>query len=116
MGNGQYPFDWEDVGERAGGDGKTPLPSLTQVEKENIAAKWNKNHKDAKAKEWLTRRIEGKTTSHRDAQNRRIVDSVEKGYPSITDQLDIQYWDQVNGTDNWKTLIDDVKARFPKLE
>ena len=35
-------------------------------------------------------------------------------YPSIIDQLDMQYWDQVNGTTTWKTAIDKIKADNPK--
>jgi hypothetical protein len=35
-------------------------------------------------------------------------------YPSITDQLDMQYWDQVNGTTTWKDHIAQVKADNPK--
>ena len=35
-------------------------------------------------------------------------------YPSIQDQLDMQYWDQVNGTTTWKDAIAKVKADNPK--
>ena len=35
-------------------------------------------------------------------------------YPSIQDQLDMQYWDNVNGTTNWKDSIAKVKADNPK--
>lgn len=35
-------------------------------------------------------------------------------YPSIQDQLDMQYWDQVNGTTTWKDSIAKVKADNPK--
>ena len=37
-----------------------------------------------------------------------------KAYPSIQEQLDMQYWDKVNGTDNWKQAINAVKAKYPK--
>jgi len=37
-------------------------------------------------------------------------------YPSIQDQLDMQYWDQVNGTTIWKDSIDKVKSDNPKPE
>jgi len=40
--------------------------------------------------------------------NRRIA------YPSIADQLDMLYWDKVNGTENWLNSIESVKNRFPK--
>ena len=35
-------------------------------------------------------------------------------YPSIQDQLDMQYHDQVNGTTTWKDAIAKVKADNPK--
>jgi hypothetical protein len=37
-----------------------------------------------------------------------------KAYPSIQEQLDLQYWDKVNGTDNWEQAINAVKAQYPK--
>ena len=35
-------------------------------------------------------------------------------YPTIQDQLDMQYWDKVNGTTNWQTAIAKVKSDTPK--
>ena len=35
-------------------------------------------------------------------------------YPSIADQLDLQYWDQVNGTTKWKEAVAKVKSDNPK--
>lgn len=35
-------------------------------------------------------------------------------YPSIQEQLDLQYWDQVNGTTKWKEAIAKVKSDNPK--
>jgi hypothetical protein len=35
-------------------------------------------------------------------------------YPSIQEQLDLLYWDKVNGTDNWEQAIAAVKAEYPK--
>jgi len=37
-----------------------------------------------------------------------------KAYPSIQEQLDMQYWDKVNGTNNWQNAINAVKAQYPK--
>ena len=38
----------------------------------------------------------------------------DRVYPSIQDQLDMQYWDNVNGTTNWEDAIAKVKADNPK--
>ena len=35
-------------------------------------------------------------------------------YPSIQEQLDMQYWDSVNGTTTWKDTIAKVKSDNPK--
>ena len=35
-------------------------------------------------------------------------------YPPIEEQLDMQYWDKINGTNNWETMIAEIKARYPK--
>ena len=38
----------------------------------------------------------------------------DRQYPSIGDQLDMQYWDQVNGTTTWKDAVAKVKSDNPK--
>ena len=38
----------------------------------------------------------------------------DRVYPSIGEQLDMQYWDSVNGTTTWKDAIAKVKADNPK--
>jgi len=35
-------------------------------------------------------------------------------YPSIQDQLDMQYWDGINNTTTWKDAITKVKTDNPK--
>jgi len=35
-------------------------------------------------------------------------------YLPIQEQLDLMYWDQINGTTNWKDHITAVKAKHPK--
>ena len=40
----------------------------------------------------------------------------DRQYPNIGDQLDMQYWDQVNGTTTWKDAIAKVKSDNPKPE
>ena len=39
---------------------------------------------------------------------------IDRVYPSIQEQLDMQYWDSVNGTTTWKDAIDTVKTENPK--
>ena len=35
-------------------------------------------------------------------------------YPTIQEQLDMQYWDKVNGTTNWENAVAKVKSDNPK--
>ena len=37
-----------------------------------------------------------------------------KDYPSIKEQLDMQYWDKINGTNKWQQAINAVKQKYPK--
>ena len=38
----------------------------------------------------------------------------EDEYPSIQEQLDMQYWDNVNGTTKWNDTITKIKTDNPK--
>lgn len=35
-------------------------------------------------------------------------------YPSVEDQLDMQYWDKVNGTNIWVETITAIKQKYSK--
>ena len=52
------------------------------------------------------------------AEELRVADEYRlprtKNYPPIKDQLDMLYWDKVNGTDNWQDVIAKVKSDNPK--
>jgi hypothetical protein len=37
-----------------------------------------------------------------------------KEYPSIQEQLDLQYWDKINNTNKWEEVINAVKTKYPK--
>ena len=37
-----------------------------------------------------------------------------EAFPSLPDQLDMQYWDKKNGTNKWVEAIDKVKSDNPK--
>jgi len=40
--------------------------------------------------------------------------SREQEYPPIKEQLDMLYWDRINGTDNWQSAINEIKNKYPK--
>ena len=43
-----------------------------------------------------------------------VLEARKIAYGSIADQLDMQYWDNVNGTTTWKDHIAKVKSDNPK--
>ena len=44
------------------------------------------------------------------------IQARQDAYGSIADQLDMQYWDAVNGTTTWKDHVATVKSNNPKPE
>ena len=73
--------------------------------------------------EWASPDIEQPTNAEIEAEipnYQAVLDSKhyqserEENYPSIQEQLDMQYWDNVNGTTTWKDAIAKVKADYPK--
>ena len=44
----------------------------------------------------------------------QVIEDRKLAYGSIADQLDMMYWDLVNGTTNWQDHIAQVKSDNPK--
>ena len=66
--------------------------------------------------EWLSPEITQPTEAEISAEQTRLQYTEDRVYPSIQDQLDMQYWDSVNGTTVWADTIAQVKADNPKPE
>lgn len=47
-------------------------------------------------------------------RNEKVIAERKLEYPSIEDQLDMLYWDKVNGTNIWEATISRIKKRHPK--
>jgi hypothetical protein len=59
--------------------------------------------------------INAKATELENAyNNKQYQRDRQQAYASLAEQLDMQYWDRVNGTSTWKEHIDAVKAAHPK--
>ena len=43
----------------------------------------------------------------------KVQQARKKLYPSIQEQLDMQYWDNVNSTTKWKDKISEIKTAKP---
>jgi len=42
------------------------------------------------------------------------VELRQQEYPSLQEQADMQYWDQINGTTIWQDTITEIKEKYPK--
>jgi len=56
----------------------------------------------------------GNTPTPYTAPKVRYQDKRVKAYGRVKDQLDMQYWDAVNGTTVWKDHVAKVKSDIPK--
>lgn len=74
---------------------------------------------------WLSSDIKKPSDSEINAEINRLQTEYEANkyqrdradaYPSIQEQLDMQYWDAVNGTKKWQEAVAKVKADNPKPE
>ena len=86
--NASVSVNAEDINQITWHNGTTPIPA---------------NEILAKQQELITEYNSNKY------QRDRAVD-----YPSLADQLDMQYWDKINGTNKWQQAINAVKQKYPK--
>ena len=86
--NAQVSVNAEDINQITWHNGTTPIPANEILAKQQeLIAEYNSNQ----------------------YQRDRAVD-----YPSLADQLDMQYWDKINGTNKWQQAINAVKQKYPK--
>jgi hypothetical protein len=86
--NAEVSVNADDINQITWHNGTTPIP------KADIEAKMVEVQADYDAKQYQRDRV----------------------YPSIQEQLDMQYWDSVNGTTTWKDAVAKVKSDNPKPE
>ena len=84
--NAEFSVNANDINQITWLNGTTPIP------KADIEAKMVEVQADYDAKQYQRDRV----------------------YPSIGEQLDMQYWDSVNGTTTWKDAVAKVKSDNPK--
>jgi hypothetical protein len=84
---------------------------------------WVLNGDDYSGLEWLDQSQSKPTEAEINAEIARLQaeydakqyqrDRVAE-YPSIQEQMDMQYWDAINGTTTWQDAINAVKTKYPK--
>jgi hypothetical protein len=86
--NAQVSINADDINKITWLNGTTPIPANEILAKQQeLITEYNSNQ----------------------YQRDRAVD-----YPSLADQLDLQYWDKINGTNKWQQAINAVKQKYPK--
>ena len=68
---------------------------------------------DANGKAWISSGVE-KTVDAAAVALKKVQLKRASAYPSLQEQMDMQYWDSVNGTTTWKDAIAKVKSDYPK--
>ena len=86
--NAQVSINADDINQITWHNGTTPIPAneILAKQQELIAEYESKQYQRDRAKE----------------------------YPSIQEQLDMQYWDKINNTTKWEEAINAVKTKYPK--
>lgn len=96
-----YDAEWQEAQEA------TPaLQDGVWVQQWTIVDKYTAEERAAKEAEIATAAAEAAATEY---QRLRAG-----AYPSLQEQMDMLYWDEVNGTTTWKDAIAKVKADYPK--
>ena len=88
----------------------------------NSSAQFKYSNEDFSTLEWLNGTtpilqsdIEVKQTELQTAyDNNKYQRDRANEYPSIGDQLDMQYHDKVDGTTTWQDAVQAVKDKYPK--
>ena len=76
------------------------------------ASTWTINWANVVAKK---AELEKEFTDNEYQRKRSGIDgTTDTVYASIAEQLEMQYWDSINGTTKWKDHIAAVKAKYPK--
>jgi hypothetical protein len=86
--NAQVSVNAEDINQITWHNGTTPIPA---------------NEILAKQQELIT-----------EYNSKQYQRDRAKEYPSIQEQLDLQYWDKINNTTKWEEAINAVKTKYPK--
>jgi len=68
---------------------------------------------DANGKAWISSGVEQIVDADAVAL-KKVQLTRAAAYPSYQEQMDMQYWDAVNGTTTWKDAIAKVKSDYPK--
>ncbi len=82
-----------------------PLPENLTNQAPKEFDKWSD-----KNKKW-----EGHIKNKKEFDSKKWFRDRAENYPSLPDQLDMIYWDKINGTNLWGESIKKIKDKYPKV-
>ncbi len=80
------------------------------VDKNTIVTSHSDGTQTTEVVDWTAEEL----AAHAEAEANAWKGARVAAYPSIGDQLDMQYWDSVNNTTTWADAIAQVKTDNPK--
>lgn len=80
----------------------------TRKQRADLASYCNKNNCHIEDKGDYLESVEN------EIQDPTYADLRRSEYPPIVDQLDMIYWDKINGTNRWQDMITEIKEKYPK--
>ena len=86
-------------------------PNAKWVVKNESELTWNDTEQTQPTEAELTAEV---TRLQAEYDNNEYQRQRATAYPSIQEQLDMQYWDGVNGTTIWADTVASVKSENPK--
>tara|TARA_B100001564_G_C20565682_1_gene635906 strand:- start:560 stop:868 length:309 start_codon:yes stop_codon:yes gene_type:complete len=80
-----------------------------ELTKDNVLLNWNSSVRSQPTDEEINKKFEELKVDYDSKEHQRL-----RKYPPIEEQLDMLYWDRMNGTERWIQAIKSVKDKHPK--
>ena len=80
-----------------------------ELTEDNVLLNWNSSVRSQPTDEEINEKFEELKADYDSKEHQRL-----REYPPIEEQLDMLYWDRMNGTERWIQAIKSVKDKHPK--
>jgi len=80
-----------------------------ELTEDNVLLNWNSSVRSQPTDEEINEKFEELKADYDSKEYQRL-----REYPPIEEQLDMLYWDRMNGTERWIQAIKSVKDKHPK--
>ena len=80
-----------------------------ELTEDNVLLNWNSSVRSQPTDEEINKKFQELKADYDSKEYQRL-----REYPPIEEQLDMLYWDRMNGTERWIQAIKSVKDKHPK--